>query len=249
MITNVSTLPSSGTCAVLIDRIGPYHFARLSALAGRVRTVAIESFGMDATYAWSKISEAGAFERCTLLEQAGAGSAQENELVKLVAQALTRFAPSVVAIPGWSEKSALAALRWCLQTRTPAILMCASSGVGRQRRGWREFVKRRIVRLFSAGLGGGKPQVDYLEALGLTRARIFSGYNVVDNRYFADHAQVAREDALRQRAKLGLPENYFLSVCRLVDEKNLPRLLEAYADYRREAGQNILSITLATGAD
>jgi glycosyltransferase involved in cell wall biosynthesis len=224
------------TCAVLVDRIGPYHLARLTALAARMRIVAIESFGMDTTYAWSKVSGQTGFERYTLMERAGGGRAQERCLMTRVADTLTRIAPSVVAIPGWSEKSALAALRWCLRTGTPALVLSATFEAGRPRVSWKEAIKRRVVRLFSAGLGGGAPQTGYLERLGIPRANLFAGYDVVDNRHFAVEADAARDrgDALRQ--SLGLPSQYFLTICRFVEEKNLNRLLRAYAAYRARAG-------------
>jgi GT2 family glycosyltransferase/glycosyltransferase involved in cell wall biosynthesis len=242
--TAVADPAKPATCAVLVDRIGPYHFARLTALAARMRTVAIESFGMDATYAWSKVSGQSGFERYTLMERAGGGRAQERCLMARVADTLTRIAPSVVAIPGWSEKSALVALRWCLRTGTPALVLSATFEAGRPRVSWKEAIKRRVVRLFSAGLGGGAPQTGYLERLGIPRANLFAGYDVVDNRHFAVEADAARDrgDALRQ--SLGLPAQYFLSICRFVEEKNLDRLLRAYAAYRARAGASAWKLVL-----
>jgi GT2 family glycosyltransferase len=235
---------SPGTCAVLVDRIGPYHFARLSALAMRMRTVAIESFAMDQTYAWSKVTDGGAFERHTLLDQANPGWAQGRALTRRVSETLSRIAPSVVAIPGWSEKSALAALRWCLRTGTPALVLSATFEAGRPRVSWKEAVKRRVVRLFSAGLGGGAPHARYLERLGLTPSSVFQGYDVVDNQHFAARAEAARQEGAALRRSLGLPESYFLTICRFIEEKNLETLLNAYAEYRRKAGAESWKLVL-----
>ena len=233
------------TCAVLVERIGPYHFSRLSAAAARFRTVAVEFFGMDSTYAWDKVSDAAGFQRLTLLDESEPGRRRGPSLAARVSEALTRIAPAVVAIPGWSSQGALAALKWCLQTGTPAVVLSASSETGRPRARWKEALKRRIVRLFSAGVGGGTPQADYLARLGIPRSHIFLGYDVVDNGHFAEKAAAIRRDAARLRRSFGLPEKYFLSVCRFIEEKNLPILLEAYAAYRRQAGAAAWKLVLA----
>ena len=232
------TLRTSGaaSCAVLVERIGPYHLSRLNAIAGRLPTFALEHFGMDSTYAWEKVSDAADFQRLTLLEHSKPGMRRDRALVAAVSETLTRVAPAVVAIPGWYSKGALAALNWCLQTGTPAVVLSASSEIGKQRTSWKEALKRRIVRLFSAGVGGGTPQADYLARLGIPRSNVFLGYDVVDNGYFTQGADDARRDTVDLRQSLGLPERYFLCICRFIEEKNLPLLLEAYAAYRRHAG-------------
>lgn len=235
------------SCAILVDRIGPYHFARLRAAAARFQTIAVEFFGMDSTYAWDKVSGAADFRRFTLIGDAGTARTHRTgpSLAARVSDALTQIAPAVVAIPGWSTQGALAALRWCLRSGTPAVLLSASSEVGRERAVWKEAIKRRVVRLFSAGVGGGTPQAIYLHRLGIPRDNTFLGYDVVDNDYFAEGASTARQNASALRQSLGLPEKYFLCICRFVGEKNLPTLLDAYAAYRRAAGDTAWKLVLA----
>src|SRR5262245_377519 len=109
-------LPASARCAVLCERIGPYHFARLTALARQLNTLVIESFGMDSSYAWKKVTGAGGFERVTLFEQAHPGPEQQQALICRVTETLDRARPAVVAIPGWADRAALAALSWCERT-------------------------------------------------------------------------------------------------------------------------------------
>src|SRR5207302_2361591 len=80
---------------------------------------------------------------------------------------------------------------------------------------------------------------DYLVRLGIPRERIFTGYDVVDNDYFAHAASAARQDAAAARSRQPLiPQRpYFLAVTRLVPRKNAARLLEAYLAYRATAGE------------
>jgi glycosyltransferase involved in cell wall biosynthesis len=102
---------------------------------------------------------------------------------------------------------------------------------------FKELLKRRIIRNFSAGLVGGRPHADYLCELGLSRERIFTGYDVVDNAYFSVTADAVRNNAAVERARLGLPANYFLACARFLPKKNLRRLIEAYGCYRQSALQ------------
>ena len=78
-------------------------------------------------------------------------------------------------------------------------------------------------------------------ALGMPRERIFLGYDAVDNDYFTKGAATARiaEREARKRGELSevriryaLPARYFLASARLIEKKNLPRLIDAYARYR-----------------
>src|SRR4029078_13711147 len=93
--------------------------------------------------------------------------------------------------------------------------------------------KARRVRRFSSGLVGGPKHRDYLASLGMPREQIVLGDNAVDNRGFASQAARIRRDPEGRR---GLPESpYFLVVSRFVPEKNLPRLIRAFAAYREAA--------------
>jgi glycosyltransferase involved in cell wall biosynthesis len=140
--------------------------------------------------------------------------------------------PHAVAIPGWSTRGALSALRWCRTTGVPAIVMSDSWDPDGGRKWWTETIKRQIIPLYASALVGGTPQRDYLERLGMPRERIFTSYDAVDNDHFADGAVDARRSASTLRQQLKLPRHYFLSTCRFISEKNLHRLLVAYAAYR-----------------
>jgi glycosyltransferase involved in cell wall biosynthesis len=122
--------------------------------------------------------------------------------------------------------------------------MSESTAGDAPRRPWREWTKRRIMRLFAAALVGGAPQAAYVRALGMPEDAIFPGYDAVDNAYFAAHAARTRADAPRLRAELGLPPAFFLASSRFVAKKNLFRLLDAYAGYRRRAGADAWHLVL-----
>lgn len=230
-------------CLVMCERIGPYHYARLSAFSSQANVIALEVFGMDSTYAWEKVADTTEFEWRTLMEgpnSVGTGS----QMYTLISQTLDDISPDVVAIPGWIGVGPISALRWCSKRKVPAVIMSASSAIGKNRHGWREVCKRHIVRHFSAGLGGGTPQVEYLADLGLPADRVFSGGNVVDNDFFYHRSQVARRNSSQLRLQYDLPDDYFLCVCRFIEEKNLDILLRAFANYRKQSGSKAWKLVL-----
>jgi len=106
-----------------------------------------------------------------------------------------------------------------------------------------------MVDLYSAALVGGQRHVEYLIELGMPIERIFTGYDVVDNDYFAQRALQIRNSKSDIRNEHGLPENYFLASARFIEKKNLPRLINAYAEYRdRSKGTGVTAPGYNRGA-
>ncbi|ASF45701.1 glycosyltransferase [Methylovulum psychrotolerans] len=122
--------------------------------------------------------------------------------------------------------------------------MSDSTALDRPRNSIQEFIKKRIVKLCSAGLVAGTPQFEYLHSLGIQRANIFLVYDVVDNLYFSTGADFAQQNGIIVRENIHLPEHYFLSSCRFIREKNLPNLLIAYADYKKQSGEKAWPLVL-----
>jgi glycosyltransferase involved in cell wall biosynthesis len=231
-----STPPAPVRVAVLFDRLGPYHWARLNAAGRLLRVAALEFFAESADYAWDKVVQSGAFERVTLFPETDRGVGTVSEFKRRLAEAFAKVRPLAVAVPGWSECGALAALGWCQRHAVPAVVMSESTAGDEPRRWWREAVKRRLISWFSAGLVGGRLHADYLARLGMPADRIFQGYDAVDNEYFRTRADQARQRAAEVRQRLGLPERFFLASARFIEKKNLPNLMAAYAEYRESAG-------------
>jgi 1,2-diacylglycerol 3-alpha-glucosyltransferase len=221
--------------AVIFDRLGPYHVARLEAAAERMALVGIEVFGESREYAWDRVTSSGRWQRITLCSGASYADVSANEIRRVVRNALTCVRPEVVALPGWSHPAAVAALAWCVQNRVPSVLMSESTAWDERRSVLKESIKRQIVDFCGSGLVGGTPHQSYLSTLGMPLERIHLGYDAVDNDHFADGAQMARVSKARQATRGDLPSNYFLASARFVPKKNLGRLIEAYAEYVRRA--------------
>jgi glycosyltransferase involved in cell wall biosynthesis len=223
------------TLAISFSNFGPYHLARLRGLAqalerGGGRLIAYETAGTEHLYPWRRERGDEPFTWVTLFPDQPLETIPRTACVRAMAAALQRDRPDGVAVAGYYRPESMAALRWANRSRRPAILMSESQAIDHRRVWWREAVKRQLVRRFSAALVGGPRHRDYLARLGMPRDRIILGYNAVDNaRFAAQAAQARRSPAGRE----GLPERpYFLSVNRFVPEKNLTRLVRAYARYR-----------------
>ena len=236
--------------AVIFDNCGPYHLARLRAAARVCDLTAVQICPRSAEYAWENKGEPADFKLVTLFQENASREIRRRELVRKANGVLDACRPQVVFIPGWSSRAAFAALLWCVQKNVPAVAMSESTEWDEARSGWKEWIKRKLVGLCAAALVGGNPHKDYMVKLGMPPERIFSGYDAVDNAYFAAGAakwQKLKTEILKaETAKLevgSLPSSifhlpssrFFLASARFIEKKNLPRLLQAYARYREIA--------------
>ncbi len=217
---------------VIVRRVGPYHCARMEALSRFCDLLVVEFSNVDATYYWNDIGEVSGVRRETLFRGKAFEGLTYSEVWQKLSRVLAKFDPDVVAIPGWSHRGALMALRWCRRNDVPTVVMSDSRYQDAPRRSLKEIIKKTIVSQFSAGLVAGTEHIDYVHRLGIPKSRIFVGYDVVDNRYFETQARSVRTQRDSQRRSAKLPNNFFLAVCRFIEEKNLFRLLEAFAQYR-----------------
>lgn len=236
-----------GSLVIIIRRIGPYHAARLKTLAqgGAFRLVVLEVDPADRTYGWKaeKLPE-GLHSRIVLEGPAMGHQCLGLRVWRRTHVLLTEEQPSVVAIPGWSDPTALAALAWCSARGVPTVLMSDSTAADERRRWWREAVKSRVVRLATCAFVAGQRHVEYVHSLGMPLERIETGYDVVDNEHFGCGAQRVQEAPEMWRRRYGLPERYFLVSSRFIQKKNLEVVLAAYDCYRKKCSGDAWHLVL-----
>jgi len=75
----------------------------------------------------------------------------------------------------------------------------------------------------------GKSQSEYLKSYGVPENAIFTAPNAVDTNFFMEAAEAARNNTGVNRQTFRLPNRYFLFVGRLVAQKGIFDLLDAYA--------------------
>jgi glycosyltransferase involved in cell wall biosynthesis len=230
--------------AVVFHHIGPYHHARLNAAADRLAVTGIEwsSKGYDS---WGAADVPACYQKISLFSEATERYPAKAQLRRTFWSALEQANPDVVAVNGWNNFGSLVATDCCVRRGIPIVVMSESARQDEPRTWWKEMIKRRIVALYSAALVGGQRHVEYLVELGMPQDRSFTGYDVVDNDYFARRTLEIRNSHLRRgyggqaaseiRKQYGLPDNYFLASARFVEKKNLPMLIRAYAAYRQKS--------------
>jgi glycosyltransferase involved in cell wall biosynthesis len=225
----------AGKVVFLVQRIGPYHDARLRAWAGLRdgRVEAIEFRPGDDVYAWARVDRAAAYGR------------RETRSPAELTRELQGIDPAVVVCVGYADPEIHVAMRWALDRGIPLVTCSDSTYRDEPRRWWKESLKRRLVAAFSAGLVAGSRAREYLGRLGLRDEQVFAPWDVVDNAFFAQGGRAALAQTEECRQRLGLPRHFFLCVARFVPKKNLIRLLLAYAAYRKSAIEPAWSLVLS----
>jgi glycosyltransferase involved in cell wall biosynthesis len=218
--------------AVVFHHIGPYHHARLNAAADSLSAIGFE-WSVKGYEAWGAAVSPARYDKVSLFAETTDQYPKKRELRRAFWKALEQANPDVVAVNGWNNFGSLIAAECCVRHGIPMVVMSESARQDEPRTEWKEMVKRRIVGLYSAALVGGQRHIDYLIELGMPYERIFTGYDVVDNSYFAQRTAEIRNSKFEIRKKYGLPENYFLASGRFIEKKNLPKLVEAYEEYHR----------------
>lgn len=219
--------------AGVLTNVVPYHHARWEAFSGRAgrECHVVELRDQDA-FKVLEFSAAASYRRHTLFPRDGGGTLSTHTLLQGMADKLRTLQPEVVCVSGWALPVSLAALSWAASNGVCVVVLSESNEFDEVRSWLKEFIKRRIIGLCSAGLAGGNPQADYLVKLGLPRDAVALGYDVVDNDYFAAKVTAIRNTPLDSSAAAA---PHFLACCRFGHKKNLPRLIEAYARYRELA--------------
>lgn len=203
---------------------GPYHRARIEptrrefAAAG-LELVPVSLFRDSRQYRWShRMHDA--------VIQLGLRSDGRDRLAwtdfPALFRAMSRIAPAVVFVNGWSSRDALACHAWCAIHGAARVLISDSQIADRPRGMLKEWLKRRIVAGCKAGFAAGTASTRYLESLGLPAEAITTGCDVVDNAHFAAAAQ-----------SRGAPGFRLLTVCRLIPEKNLEAAAQAFLEFVR----------------
>lgn len=225
------------TLAVTFTNFGPYHLARLRALAIALRDrgenlIAYEVAGHEARYPWLPRRGDEPFRWTTFFPGRTLERLSSLRSSRAMIAALDRDRPDALAIVGYSRPESTAALAWANRRSIPVILMSETQKIDHPRVWWKEAVKSRRVRKCSGAVVGGPRHRDYLVELGMPADRVFLGYNAVDHAYFASNVARLRLDA---RSRQNLPRrHFFLAVNRFVPEKNLVKLIRAYDCYRRQ---------------
>ena len=167
-----------------------------------------------------------------------------------VHSALRSIKPDVVLCGGYNYLASWLAAFWARSHRVPLLLWSESTAWDRRHEYLLvELMKARFLNSCAAFVVPGKSSLNYLTNLGISKKKIFTARNAVDNVLFSKLADSARQDESREGGRRRFPSRYFLYVGRLVKDKGVFDLLDAYA--RLDAGiRSEVSLVFAgTGSD
>jgi 1,2-diacylglycerol 3-alpha-glucosyltransferase len=144
--------------------------------------------------------------------------------------ALATACPDAVLCGGYNYPASWQLLWWS-RRRNVHFVLWAESNERDQRSGRAgvEWLKRYFVKSCNAYVVPGKSSFDYMRTFRVSERSIFIAPNAVDNAFFATEAEHIRAQATEFRERLQLPSRFILFVGRLVREKGIFDLLEAYA--------------------
>ena len=209
---------------------GPYHYARFKWFKKALAKIEVDAYGLELfeksnVYDWETD-----LDDPSIVHFLFGDKETEFPLVKCITQLLPflwKFRADVAFVPSYWHWSLF--IRFVCKIRGAKIVMMNDSHAGTQKaKGFKRWIKRKIVESFDAALVAGKPHKRHFSNLGLKEESIFTGYDAIDVDFFSERANAARDNEETHRLQLKLPDRYFLSLSRMVEKKNLPRLIEAY---------------------
>jgi len=158
-----------------------------------------------------------------------------------VRSCLNRFAPEAIVCGGYNYYASWETLSWA-RRRNVRFVLWSESNREDARRGlhWVESLKSRFLARCDGFVVPGMSSRSYLQSLGLLPESITLAPDAVDSAWFRAQAESIRACTHEFRERLSLPGRFILFVGRLVPEKGVFDLLDAYgrleSNIRSEAG-------------
>jgi glycosyltransferase involved in cell wall biosynthesis len=143
--------------------------------------------------------------------------------------ALRRLSPDTIICGGYNYIASWTAMAWAARNHVQFLLWVESNAMD-QRAGlpWVEFFKRAFLNRCNRFIVPGKSSLEYLRSYAIPDSRIYTAPNAVDSEFFLQRAAGVRASAEANRKNLKLPARFLLFAGRLVREKGVFDLLDAY---------------------
>ncbi|HZQ68406.1 MAG TPA: glycosyltransferase family 4 protein [Terriglobales bacterium] len=143
--------------------------------------------------------------------------------------ALNHASPDVVVCGGYNYLASWQAMAWARRSHTPFLLWIEST-LQDQRSGKIpvEFLKKKFVEGCDGFIVPGTSSREYVRGFGVPDENISTAPNAVANEVFSARASAAVAQPWLYRKVHGLPSRFLLFVGRLVPEKGVRDLVQAY---------------------
>lgn len=215
---------------IVLRNIGPYHNSRFESLLNiNVQIAVFETRPASKEYLWDIGKEfkypVYRFPKSDNNEK----DISNKDIDIFYKKYIPSINPNVIVSIGWADRSYQRLLLYSNHKGIPIIIVSDSiiaTENKRKRSFFKEFIKRIILRGYSSAFVAGKESCLYLEKLGFNKKYIFSPWDVVDNNFFKNYKIKGRKTQYK----------YFLCVSRLLERKNLFKLIEAFSKYQNLGG-------------
>ena len=213
-------------------QFAPYHLDRLDALArAGFQVTGIAIAPSSRRYPWPPAPMAQGWDHRTLLPDGPLEAIPERTRARALLAALHPVRPQVLFLCNWPRPHVLAAALWARQAGVPAVVMCDSwTAVPATGADPRRLAKRALLAPYRGGLAAAGRTSAYLADLGVPARAIATGYDRLSVARVRAQAAASRHEGAS--APEGAPAPGFVVVARLVAEKNVAGVLDAYARYR-----------------
>jgi len=223
--------------------MGPYHFARMRALAAMpgLDLTVVESTSLD-DHGWARTGSSGGNLDVVTLSSEPFSRRLLKKTQPALHETLETRLPDLVIAAGYAEASSLnPIIRYRkMHPETLTVLWTDTTALDLPRKWLRESLKWLLLPVFDGAVTASSAAASYLLGLGMAPEDVQVLGNCVDNDFFGRRAEEIRSKPNGDT----LPEDYFLFVGRLVTDKNLSTLVDAYRRYRQEAGAGAWSLVL-----
>jgi glycosyltransferase involved in cell wall biosynthesis len=163
-------------------------------------------------------------------------------------RALRRFRPNSILCGGYNHPAFWEALAWAkFHSAHFAAWIESTRHDQRKSNTFTAFVKHLFIHNCSAFAVPGESSLEYVKSMGVPATKIHTAPNAVDNHLFATLARSTREREPQSRSDLGLPPRYFLYAGRIIPEKGVFHLLEAYAQLPAELRSQVGVVFVGEG--
>ncbi|MBD0387782.1 MAG: glycosyltransferase family 4 protein [Nostoc sp. C3-bin3] len=143
---------------------------------------------------------------------------------------LWKLQPDVIICGGWHHFTHWLALVYARITKTPLLIWSESTLKDeRSVSKIKHKLKTGIIHQADGYIVPGQAQKNYLLKFKANSEKIYMAPNAVDSIFFTSQSQIYRQNKAFYQQKSGLKGCVILYVGRLIDEKGIPELLQAFA--------------------
>jgi len=237
---------------ILTEIISPYRIPVFNALALREDVelhVVFLAENDPALRQWLVYKDEIQFSHQTLPSLRWRVAGQNLLLNRGLDSALESFDPEVIVCGGYNYIASWQAKKWAERNQVPFLLWLESTAKDTRANSLAiEMLKRKFISSCNGFIVPGQSSREYLQSYKIADDRIFTAPNAVDNDLFSRISKETRLNPDCTRADLQLPSRYILFCGRLVREKGVFDLLDAYTELDAETRDKLGLVFAGDGA-